>query len=58
MRDIQVQILEDFCRELAGSTHFTAEQVQKINGFLTSTKKPKGADIAKVLAEDARESVP
>ena len=58
MANIQDDILEDFCLRLSRTDGFSPGQVQQIKDLLNSGKKPKAADLIKVLSEKTTEVLP
>jgi hypothetical protein len=56
MASIQEEILEDFFSKLANAEGFNKERVEQLRALFSGKKKPKAADIVKVLSEDAKES--
>lgn len=53
MATIQQDILEEFYKRLKNSEGFTPTMVQQIRSLFDGGKKPKAADIAKVLSSSS-----
>ena len=58
MASIQEDILEEFCERLAKADGFTEVKVKQIRDLFGGPKKPKAADLIKVLSEGSKESLP
>lgn len=57
MATIQQDILEEFYKRLEKSEWFTPAIVQQIRSLFDGSKKPKAADIAKVLSSSSDDAL-
>jgi hypothetical protein len=58
MAIIQEEILDEFCRKLAETEGFTDTKVKKLHDLFSVGKKPKAADVIRVLSEPLKEDLP
>jgi CMP-2-keto-3-deoxyoctulosonic acid synthetase len=58
MSSIQDEILEQFYSTLKKTENFDEERVEQLRVLFGGNKKPKPADVIRVLSEDAKESQP
>jgi hypothetical protein len=57
MATIQEEILDKFYRKLAGTEGFTDTKVTKLRDLFSVGKKPKAADVIRVLSEPLKEDL-
>lgn len=58
MSSIQEEILEQFYSTLNKAEYFDEERVEQLRVLFAGKKKPKPAEVIRVLSEDAKESQP
>jgi hypothetical protein len=58
MATIQEEVLDAFCSKLKATEGFTDVKVQALRDILSGGKKPKAADVIRVLAEPLKEELP
>jgi hypothetical protein len=58
MATIQEEVLAAFYSKLKDTEGFTDTKVQALRDILSGGKKPKAADVIRVLAEPAKEELP
>ena len=58
MATIQEEVLDAFYRKLAETEGFTEPKVQALRELFSVGKKPKPADVIRVLAEPAKVELP
>ena len=58
MANIQDDILEKFYTRLTETEEFSDEKVKALRGIFGGNKKPKAADVIKVLSENSKEQLP
>ena len=58
MATIQEEVLDTFYRKLAETEGFTEAKVQALRELFSGGKKPKAADVIRVLAEPAKAELP
>jgi hypothetical protein len=58
MATIQEEILDEFFRKLAETEGLTDAKVKKLRDLFSVGKKPKAADVIRVLSEPLKEDLP